>query len=108
MGGEVGGVAWHLLYRLALSEAHLAKILAAFNGTEPLDWNAMFPATAPFESVYSLFIAEAMAGDSSEKDLAEIRREPMGDARDKLKLDIIQHKGIAWALSVLMRGANLL
>ncbi len=93
-------MAWHLLYRLALSESHLAKILAEFSGAEPLDWGKLFPSAAPYEAIYSLFVTEALVGDSSDKDLAEVRREPLGESRDRLKLDLIRHKGIQWAISV--------
>eukprot|EP01022_Parablepharisma_sp_SALTPOND_P004330 TRINITY_DN120104_c0_g1_i1.p1 TRINITY_DN120104_c0_g1~~TRINITY_DN120104_c0_g1_i1.p1 ORF type:complete len:1287 (+),score=154.13 TRINITY_DN120104_c0_g1_i1:6286-10146(+) len=97
LGGEIGSVAWHLVFRLALSEKHLEKVKTFFL-KETVDWNSIFVPSEPYESMYCLFLMQSLIGDTSQKDLAELRQEISPDDRINLRSNLLKHGCIQWAI----------
>ncbi len=107
MGGEIGGVAWHLIFKLALSEKHLEKV-KAFLSQEIVEWDKLFTFAEPYESMYCLFLVQALIGDSSEKELAELRKEVPAEQRAEFRNAVLKHKGVQWAIEHLRKVKPML
>lgn len=85
---------------MAISKRHLEKVIGVF-AKEVINWEEIFNPSDLCESIYCLYIINAVVGDSSEKELAEIRHEPQTDERLALRLNILKSKVIEWCINYL-------
>ena len=100
MGGEVGNAAWSFILKLVPSESHLTK-LKSFLSQNTIDWNKLFSIENYSESIYYLYLLQALIADESEEELAEIRQEPSFEERQEIRKSILKHKGVQWAINTL-------
>jgi len=104
LGEEINKVAWQLIFKLAPSEAAIVKILKTFNDPiAKVDWDSYFSPERPYESLYLLYIAQAILMDSSDSEIAQIRREVPPADRQLWKSKFIElGGGIEWAVKVII------
>jgi hypothetical protein len=66
---------------------------------ERVNWEDLFNPKEPFESTYLLYLTQAFIGDGSDRELAELRQEPTAEERKALRLSILTHNCIPWAIN---------
>ena len=100
LGDEIGNAANNLIFKLAVSKKHLKKVNTVF-AKELVNWGEIFNPSDPCESIYCLYIINALVKDSSDKELAELRHEPQIEERLALRLNILKSKTIEWSINYL-------
>lgn len=102
MGDEVAAVVWHLIFKLAPREADVQKVLKIFSEPEgKVDWEKYFSPLKPYESFYFLYIAEALLADSSDSEVAQIRKEILSEERQIWKKNFVLYGGLDWSIKVI-------
>lgn len=88
----------HLLFKLCASK----KAVNELNGLakDQFRWEDII-STDEHRSMYYMYILLSFVGDGSEKELAELRNEPSEEVRAALRLGVLRHKGIQWAVKIL-------
>jgi len=97
LSGDIGRAAWNLIFKLAVSKEYLEKTKMVFK-KEAECWEDLFKFRDQCESIYLLYLVQSVIGDSSDAELAEIRKEPSPEERTALRLDILNSKAILHAI----------
>lgn len=99
LGDEVGNIVWSLIFQLAPCEESITKVLKMFDNT-PVDFEKYFTASAPYESLYLLYIAECLLVDTVDPEVALIQKEIQIEERKAWKTKFIKQNGLDWAIKV--------
>lgn len=101
LGDEVAETVWQILCKSAPCERLLNSLLNCFNDNPvSIDWSKIFLQDSPNESIYMICLADAIIGDSSSKEIAEVRKEPFSQVREDWNVNFITKGGMEWILSV--------
>ena len=98
LGDEVAMAVWHLIFRLAPSERHLAKVLLLFK--EKPQYEDIYTEKRPYESTINIFLSESLIIDMAPVELMEVRKEPNDENRAMWKINFIKNSGLDWIINV--------
>lgn len=88
----------HLIDRLAPCNDIVDRLLEVSIPKEtPTDWSKLFSIDTPYESMYTLFIAQAFLADNTEIQLVEEKRKSQILA---WKTAFLTQSGLKWAIKV--------
>lgn len=79
-----------------MSEKYLIKLRSLLE--KEVNWDEVFNPKDPYESTYLMFLVQAFMGDSSEKEIAELRQELSPEERAMLRANILNNNYIPWAI----------
>ena len=100
MGKEITNQVMHLMFKLCVSDKALKELKNIIVDKE-FNWDSVMSASDIYKSTYYVHILLSLIGDGSGKELAELRNEPSEEVRKELRLGIINHKGIQYAIKSL-------